>query len=1157
MGIDVGSAVGSINIDTKGVTRAVDTIQRSLGRLSSDSEKSFSRAGKAAEDGFGKVKRSSEDAGRTLDKVGKSMSRFIGPAAFLGLGAAAAAGMGLVVRSAMNMNATLETTELQFETLMGSADKAQKHVKELFTFAERTPFETGPIIEASKMLRTFGGDALDTAANMTLLGDAAAATNAPIDELGFWVGRLYSNLQAGQPFGEAAMRLQELAILSPQARQEMEALQKAGASAAEIFTVFQGDLGKFSGAMEKQAGTWAGLASTITDKVNLMLAEGFEPLFESVKEGMEGMAEWLSSPEVKSAIEGLSGDLEELLDKSKEVFGFIGQGLTAEGMRSSVMRDLGRVGFDGNMEADIEYWRMFDEARKELGIGFFESLAPENDIRINAVLIEQMKELYGLRIEFAKSLEGTKVTWADWAAAELEGQAEARNAMDEAWAAANERLDAAMIARVKSTEEANKGLVLSHSYMRLLGDGSKLAADRTNKFADGLSRLAERAAAVKGSLEAAAAAQESFNAAIVAVEGDYTRKLPGEDKPLVTPERTVSHTTGGLSPEQQQLLADYRGEVKKLEEDLYNLTNGIGTFGMEQEKVNERIADAQGEIAHYRQLMAPLEGVTGQVSTSQQGLAVNVSAVHRAIYEQLLTLPKGGEAAIAFAGATGIMSEAQMKAALIAASVQEKIIALAAEIAKGLPIDAALADLDAYIDRIENGVDPAVADMTTNTPTRIGEMRTRMLEEVEGLGTDIPTNLATGLAETTEAAVTAATDTATAVTDAMRSAFGVESPSTVFMEIGGELTAGLSAGLADTAGDALAVIERIGRDVVGAWDEAIDRMPEVGRSIISGVVAGVEAERGSLIAKMVEIAQEAYRIAMEELKAKSPSRLFMEMGAAIIDGIVAGIEGTEDRLYAKLADVADRLLGIGEGVFGMRGNALKLDVTAADDALRAGLADLQARYLISPEDVERLMAIDPEARIAALQQLRLSPQFMGNASGTGYLNNVIGLAQERNELEAEYIRQQEELKALEEARRKLDFLGYQMELLALISENGLDTSILEGLELGLDANMNDIIAAMTAAVQELIARTEDELEIASPSKVFRDIGANIMRGMALGIADHKPLATVLKERLLDAQQLGLTLNPEQTVYIFGGYNPQMGQRGTPRDALRDLYYQGL
>jgi hypothetical protein len=201
------------------------------------------------------------------------------------------------------MNSTLETSTLQFTTLMGDSDKAKDHVRDLFEFAKRTPFETGPIIEASRMMRTFGGDALDTKKNLQLLGDASAATGAPINELGFWVGRMFAMLQGGKPFGEAAMRLQELAVMTPQTRAHMEGLQAAGASANKIFEVFTGSLGTFGGAMEAQAATWAGVTSTFTDTVKILIADTFKPFFEMVRDGLGLINDALGSKGVAAAMD--------------------------------------------------------------------------------------------------------------------------------------------------------------------------------------------------------------------------------------------------------------------------------------------------------------------------------------------------------------------------------------------------------------------------------------------------------------------------------------------------------------------------------------------------------------------------------------------------------------------------------------------------------------------------------------------------------------------------------------------------------------------------------------------------------------------------------------------------------------------------------------
>ncbi len=229
--------------------------------------------------------------------------------ALLGIGAAAVGGFGVAMGAAINMNASLEQSTMQFTTLMGDADTAAEHVANLFEFGAKTPFETEPIIAASKHLQIFGGEALNSMENLTLIGDSAAAVGAPIDEVSFWVGRLYSNLQAGQPFGEAAARLQELGIMAPETKTQLEEMQKAGASGTEVFGAFQERMGSFAGAMDMQSRSWTGMMSTLSDTFSMAAANALGPFFDLAEEGLGALLGWLNSPGIQNGIASIAAGL--------------------------------------------------------------------------------------------------------------------------------------------------------------------------------------------------------------------------------------------------------------------------------------------------------------------------------------------------------------------------------------------------------------------------------------------------------------------------------------------------------------------------------------------------------------------------------------------------------------------------------------------------------------------------------------------------------------------------------------------------------------------------------------------------------------------------------------------------------------------------------
>ena len=289
-----------------------------------------------------------------------------------------------------------------------------------------------------------------------------------------------------------------------------------------------------------------------------------------------------------------------------------------------------------------------------------------------------------------------------------------------------------------------------------------------------------------------------------------------------------------------------------------------------------------------------------------------------------------------------------------------------------------------------------------------------------------------------------------------------------------------------------------------------------------------------------------------------------------------------------MAEIAGKLYSIGTTVFGLRDAPLQKQIAAVGEEIAAADEQLEEMYarlgtVLPSALMSQLRGLAPNEQAAFLQTL-LSSQTVYNRPDTrAALEDAIRLAQKRNLLEQEHIRQQEELAKrqeelakLEEERARLDFLKTQIELLDIIRENDLDTSILDGLELGLNANMSDIIAAMTAAVRQLVDRTNEELGIASPSKVFREIGENVMAGLAEGLEQTRAVNGRVRDAVGRISGLGLAeagrvsgrvrsaaptpaaaaAMAAQTVYIYGGLH-QTVPDGKPANGLRDLYYQNL
>ena len=198
------------------------------------------------------------------------------------------AGIGSTFTKAISKAAELETLETAFTPLLGSADAAKDRIAELSRFAASTPFELPEIAKASKVLETLTKGALATGDGLRLVGDVASATNQPFEEVATTIGRLYDGLQSGRPVGEAMQRLQELGAVSGDTRAQIEALSKEGKN-TEAWLLAEDALNRFSGSMELQSGTWAGLLSTLNDNIGNALAKFGEPIMDRLKPYLSGI----------------------------------------------------------------------------------------------------------------------------------------------------------------------------------------------------------------------------------------------------------------------------------------------------------------------------------------------------------------------------------------------------------------------------------------------------------------------------------------------------------------------------------------------------------------------------------------------------------------------------------------------------------------------------------------------------------------------------------------------------------------------------------------------------------------------------------------------------------------------------------------------------
>lgn len=192
---------------------------------------------------------------------------------------------GATVKESVGMIVDLQNIQTQFETLLGSADKAQKRVDELIDFAGNTPFTREQIFAASKQLQVFTGDALSTGKGLKIVGDVAAGTGQEFEEVALWVGRLYDGMKSGSAVGEMTSRLQEMGAISGRDRKKIEELAEAGGDIKKNWAEVEKIFSRYDGLMEKQSKNLGNLLLGVKTFVKQNI---FKKIGEGITQGLNG-----------------------------------------------------------------------------------------------------------------------------------------------------------------------------------------------------------------------------------------------------------------------------------------------------------------------------------------------------------------------------------------------------------------------------------------------------------------------------------------------------------------------------------------------------------------------------------------------------------------------------------------------------------------------------------------------------------------------------------------------------------------------------------------------------------------------------------------------------------------------------------------------------
>ncbi|WP_404989069.1 tape measure protein [Clostridium culturomicium] len=209
-------------------------------------------------------------------------------------GAVAAAGTAITGLGAIGVkfNSDMEQYMASFETMLGGAEAAVKHLDELKKFASKTPFEIGDLAKASQTLLAFGANVEDVTPILKMLGDISLGNKEKFNSLALVFGQVQSQ---GKLMGQDLMQMinagfNPLQVISEQTGKSMADLKEEMSDGlitydmvTEAMQIATSEGGQFAGAMEKQSQTAGGLFSTLKDNFKTLVGDVFIPLSESIK----------------------------------------------------------------------------------------------------------------------------------------------------------------------------------------------------------------------------------------------------------------------------------------------------------------------------------------------------------------------------------------------------------------------------------------------------------------------------------------------------------------------------------------------------------------------------------------------------------------------------------------------------------------------------------------------------------------------------------------------------------------------------------------------------------------------------------------------------------------------------------------------------------
>lgn len=370
-----------------------------------------------------------------------------------------------IFKSAISSAFHFETQTNQFKTLIGDIDEAKAHMQDLKALGDTPPFSLDEFAKASRELMVMSDGILGYKKSLELIGDAAAATGRPLETVSHAVGRLYAAIRDGQPVARAAMELKNMGILAPSVVRELDDMQAAGKSVADIWDVVEQSLARYNGAMAETEQTGEGLMAAISTRWDNIVRSFGMAFQDTTKDGVRELSEALKELEESGTIERWASAAGSALAGLVKSIQWVTNGISAIYNHLKAGRDFWNSSEEAPQEDDsADYYLDREEKVNDYTTKRYLKNLYDSTEKVETIVDEALEKEYKKREAEEKRLaairerEEAELARKRQAMAEAQARIDERNALQTAQKKAQAEAEAAERLRREEEREAERML---------------------------------------------------------------------------------------------------------------------------------------------------------------------------------------------------------------------------------------------------------------------------------------------------------------------------------------------------------------------------------------------------------------------------------------------------------------------------------------------------------------------------------------------------------------------------------------------------------------------------------------------------------------------------------------------------------------------------